>query len=100
MRDWTGHFDPEMFEIFIRSVGIYPIGALVRLKSGRVAIVTGENREDPTRPPLASVPDALHPESERLDAASEEIIGMESAEGLNLDNWESQRGKLIRRFRS
>jgi putative nucleotidyltransferase with HDIG domain len=100
MRDWTGHFDPEMFEIFIRSVGIYPIGALVRLKSGRVAIVTGENREDPTRPPLASVPDAQNPESERLDAAAEEIIGMESAEGLNLDNWESQRGKLIRRFRS
>jgi putative nucleotidyltransferase with HDIG domain len=100
MRDWTGHFDPEMFEIFIRSVGIYPIGALVRLKSGRVAIVPGENREDPTRPPLASVPDAQNPESERLDAAAEEIIGMESAEGLNLDNWESQRGKLIRRFRS
>lgn len=100
MRGWTGHFDPEMFEIFVRSVGIYPIGALVRLKSGRVAMVTGENREDPTRPPLVSVPDAEHPESERLDPAAEEIVGMESAETLNLDNWEGRRTQLIRRFRS
>jgi putative nucleotidyltransferase with HDIG domain len=100
MRSWTGHFDPEMFEIFVRSVGIYPIGALVTLKSGRVAMVTGENPEDPTRPPLMSMPDQARPDPERIDARDDEIIGMESAETLNIDNWESQRSKLIRRFRS
>jgi putative nucleotidyltransferase with HDIG domain len=100
MRGWTGHFDPEMFELFVRSVGIYPVGALVRLKSGRAAMVTGENPDDPTRPPLVSVPDAIHPEAERIDPASDEIVGMESSESLQLESWESQRSRLIRRFRS
>lgn len=100
MREWTGHFDPEMFEIFIRSVGIYPVGALVRLKSGRAAMVTGENPDDPTQPPLVSIPDALHPQAERIDIGSDDIIGMESSESLRLESWESQRTKLIRRFRS
>lgn len=100
MREWTGHFDADMFETFVRSVGIYPVGALVRLKSGRAAMVTGENPEDPTRPPMVSVPDALNPEAERLDPAAEEIVSMESAEGLSLDSWESKRTQLIKRFRA
>lgn len=95
MRAWTGHFDPEMFEIFVKSVGIYPIGALVRLKSGRPAMVIGENRDDPTRPPLVSIP-----ETERLDPAAEEITGMESAEALGLADWEAERVRLVRHFRS
>lgn len=100
MREATGHFDPEMFELFVRSVGIYPVGALVRLKSGRVAMVIGENREDPTCPPLVSVPDEAHPETVRIDAGAEEIIGMESAEALGIESWEAKRGQLVRRFRS
>jgi putative nucleotidyltransferase with HDIG domain len=60
MRESTGHFDPEMLEIFIRSVGVYPVGALVRLKSGRVAMVTGENPDDPTRPPMVSGRNCRH----------------------------------------
>lgn len=100
MREWTGHFDPDMFELFIRSVGIYPIGALVRLTSGRTAMVIGENREDPTRPPLQSIPDETHPEPERIDVLADEIAGMESAENLAIDNWETKRAQLVRRFRS
>ena len=100
MREWTGHFDPEMFEIFIRSVGIYPVGALVRLKSGRAAIVIGENPEDPTRPPLYSMPDEANPEAQRIDSADDEIVGMESSESLKIEDWESQRTKLIKRIRS
>ena len=100
MRSWTGHFDPEMLEIFVRSVGIYPIGALVRLKSGRLAMVIGENPDDPTRPPLLSVPDAFHPEAERLDTSAEEIVGMETPDSVEIENWETKRTQLIRRFRS
>ncbi|WP_309503528.1 MULTISPECIES: HD-GYP domain-containing protein [Sphingomonas] len=100
MREWTGHFDPEMFEIFVRSVGIYPVGALVRLKSGRAAVVIGENPEDPTRPPLYSMPDENNPEARRLEWDGDEIVGMESSESLSVENWEAQRTKLIRRVRS
>lgn len=40
MAEWTrGHFDPQVFQAFVKSVGIYPIGSLVRLESGRLGVV-------------------------------------------------------------
>lgn len=40
MVDWRGgHFDPMVFNAFVKSVGIYPVGSLVRLRSGRLAVV-------------------------------------------------------------
>ncbi len=40
MAEWTqGHFDPMIFQAFVKSLGIYPIGSLVKLKSGRLGIV-------------------------------------------------------------
>ena len=50
MSSWTGHFDPELLAIFIESIGIYPVGTLVRLRSNQLAIVTAVNDEDPTLP--------------------------------------------------
>jgi HD-GYP domain-containing protein (c-di-GMP phosphodiesterase class II) len=34
-----GHFDQTLFEAFVKCVGIYPVGTLVRLKSNRLAVV-------------------------------------------------------------
>lgn len=39
MAQWTGHFDTQVFHAFVRSVGIYPLGSLVRLESGRLGVV-------------------------------------------------------------
>lgn len=39
MAQWQGHFDPAVFQSFVKCVGIYPVGSLVRLKSGRLAVV-------------------------------------------------------------
>lgn len=40
MAEWSGaHFDPAVFQAFVKSVGIYPIGTLVKLESGRLAVV-------------------------------------------------------------
>ncbi|MCY1278926.1 Cyclic di-GMP phosphodiesterase [compost metagenome] len=40
MAEWTrGHFDPQVFQAFVKSVGIYPTGSLVRLESGRLGVV-------------------------------------------------------------
>jgi len=39
MAAWKGHFDPAVFNAFVRSVGIYPVGALVRLQSDHLAVV-------------------------------------------------------------
>ena len=43
MSQWTGHFDPLVFTAFVRCIGIYPVGSLVRLESGRLAVVVGMN---------------------------------------------------------
>ncbi|WP_263769872.1 HD-GYP domain-containing protein [Propionivibrio soli] len=40
MAEWSkGHFDQTIFQAFVKSVGIYPIGSLVKLNSGRLGIV-------------------------------------------------------------
>ena len=40
MAEWAnGHFDPAVFQAFVKSLGIYPIGSLIRLSSGRLGIV-------------------------------------------------------------
>ncbi len=40
MAEWSdGHFDPVVFQAFVRSIGIYPVGTLVRMASGRLGVV-------------------------------------------------------------
>lgn len=39
MSQWIGHFDPEILKAFVKCIGIYPIGSLVKLKSGRLGVV-------------------------------------------------------------
>ncbi len=39
MAEWKGHFDPVVFQAFVKTVGIYPVGSLVRLENGRIGVV-------------------------------------------------------------
>jgi HD-GYP domain-containing protein (c-di-GMP phosphodiesterase class II) len=44
-------FDPILLKVFIRMIGIYPIGTLVKLDSGEIGLVTESSKEiDPLRP--------------------------------------------------
>jgi HD-GYP domain-containing protein (c-di-GMP phosphodiesterase class II) len=46
MTEWSrGHFDERVFQAFIKSIGIYPIGSLVRLGSGRLAVVIEQSEK-------------------------------------------------------
>ncbi len=50
MASWKGHFDDQVFRAFVRSLGIYPNGALVRLASGKLALVLAQNPQALTAP--------------------------------------------------
>lgn len=40
MAEWAGsHFEATIFHAFVKSIGIYPVGTLVRLESGRLGVV-------------------------------------------------------------
>ncbi|MES2012985.1 MAG: HD-GYP domain-containing protein [Pseudomonadota bacterium] len=45
MAKWSDHFDDTVFKAFVKSVGIYPIGSMVKLKSGRLAVVIDQSQK-------------------------------------------------------
>ncbi len=49
--EWSGdHLDPVMVKQFIRCLGLYPVGSLVLLESGRLAAVVEANEKDQRLP--------------------------------------------------
>jgi HD-GYP domain-containing protein (c-di-GMP phosphodiesterase class II) len=84
MASWTDHFDESIFQAFVRSLGIYPVGSLVRLKSGRLGVVVEQSKGALTTPCVRvfySTNAGLRIQPELIDLAkksgSESIVGRE-----------------------
>jgi HD-GYP domain-containing protein (c-di-GMP phosphodiesterase class II) len=93
MAQWSrdGHFDDRVFQAFVKSIGIYPIGSFVRLSSGHLAVVVDQFADALLQPKVKTLidPETLAPcEPELIDlrTASVRITGRESIETWNLAN--------------
>lgn len=94
MAEWSkGHFDEAVFQAFVKTVGIYPTGSLVRLESGRLAVVVEQNESsllNPTVKVFFSAKTKMPIIQETLDlakmAGKEKIIGRESPDDWGFKN--------------
>lgn len=94
MASWTGsHFDPVVFQAFVKAIGIYPVGSLVRLKSNRLAVVVDQNEKSLLKPVVRAffsciAVSYIAPELIDLQATddSEGILALESADRWGLTN--------------
>ena len=92
MTEWTqGQFDARIFQAFVKSVGIYPVGSLLRLSSGRLAIVVEQNDTALLTPKVKaffSTNSQVHVTPELIDLARpgtrEQIAGREDPERWGL----------------
>jgi len=88
--EWSGtHLDGDLVQHFIRTLGIYPVGSLVRLSGGRLAVVV-EQGEDLLRPTVRVIFDSerkvpLPARDMHLDHATDQIVDYEDPAEWGLD---------------
>ena len=85
MAEWKGHFDPQVFQAFVKSLGIYPIGSLLRLESGKLGVVIEQGEQSLLKPRIkvffsTKSQAYLKPEVIDLARSAEKIAGREDAE--------------------
>lgn len=85
MAQWKGHFDDKVFQAFVKCVGIYPVGSIVLLKSGRLALVIDQSPKSLLTPIVRvffSTKSKLHIPLEVLDLSkpgiNDQILGHEN----------------------
>jgi HD-GYP domain-containing protein (c-di-GMP phosphodiesterase class II) len=96
MTEWSeGHFDKRVFQAFVKSVGIYPTGSLVRLASGRLAVVmeqSGGSLLKPTVKAFFSIRSCVYVTPEIIDlsrtTATDKIVGIEDPAAWEVQNLE------------
>lgn len=93
MAEWKGHFDERVFQAFIKTVGIYPVGALVRLESGRLGVVLEQHKKSLLTPKVKvflSARTKMPILQEVIDlskfAGSDKIVACESPEEWGVHN--------------
>ncbi len=96
MAEWSkGQFDEALFQAFVKSIGIYPIGSLVRLESGRLGVVIEQSESSLLTPQVKvffSAKSKTPIPQEILELARlggrDRIVGRESAEEWGFRNLE------------
>ena len=84
MAEWKGHFDPVVFQAFVKSLGIYPIGSFIRLESGKLGVVIEQGEQSLLKPKVrvffsTKSQAYIKPETIDLARSPEKIAGREDA---------------------
>lgn len=88
--EWSKfHFKLDMVQAFIRAIGIYPSGSLVRLESGRLAVVQEQHADKLMQPTVKVMFHTkghyLTPEMVDLRRSQDRIAAHESFEAWKID---------------
>lgn len=102
MTEWsTGHFDQRVFQGFVKSIGIYPVGSLVRLQSGRLGIVVDQTEKSLLTPKVKvffSTKSNTHITPEVVDLSrhgiTDRIAGREDPEKWNFVDLDKMWGSV------
>lgn len=102
LRDQADKFDATLLERFVETVGVYPIGSFVRLRSQRLAMVVDEDPADTALPTVRtfwSLPLAKRLKGETIALAhcygEDAIEGVADLSGLDLPEPAALREKLL-----
>jgi putative nucleotidyltransferase with HDIG domain len=95
MAQWKGQFDPIVFQAFVKSVGIYPVGTLVKLQSGRLGVVVDQNPTSLVTPRVrvffstkSNMPIPVQLVDLAAPLTSDRIVGREPPENWNFGHLE------------
>ncbi|MFA7278542.1 MAG: HD-GYP domain-containing protein [Sterolibacterium sp.] len=94
MSEWSaGHFDKEVFHAFVKCIGIYPTGSLIRLTSGRLGVVLDQTEKSLLTPMVKvfySTRSTAYIKPEIVDlsrhGSMEKIMGVEEAAKWGIRN--------------
>lgn len=89
------HLDERLVDLFIKCMGVYPVGSLVELSSNKLAIVESRNDGDPTNPKVRSFYNALdgrYVMAEDIDLSSDEDF---IVKGVRADDFDLDMNKII-----
>ena len=93
MMSWKGHFDPTILQAFIKTLGIYPMGCLVRLESGKLGVVIGQADDSLLKPKVkvffsakSKAPIEISEIVLSAKQCTDKIVGLEEPEAWGFKN--------------
>jgi HD-GYP domain-containing protein (c-di-GMP phosphodiesterase class II) len=99
------HFNPRLVPAFIKGIGIYPAGSLVRMESERLGIVKDVTSDKLLQPVVQLIYDCkkmcyIPPETIDISASNDKIKSPESFEKWGIDQTKWAMAHSRRRFRA